>query len=113
MGLVPPFGVPLHAKGKVLCAFDPHAFHQPVGRQRLRHQGLRQPLEALAVQRIDLRSRAAGPLRERATRCQQHVMPQGELHRQVLVVGLAVVHQSGFGMNLLVQAAAQGHVHFL
>ena len=107
-----PFGVPLHRAGKAACAFELERLDQAVGRMRGGTQAGREPVHALAVQRIDPRHRPAGPALHRAAGCEPDLVAGGVfLLRRV--AALAVVHQPRHAMHGLVQAAAERDVDFL
>src|SRR5690606_36705908 len=108
-----PFRVPLHAEAETACRLDGKRLDQPVGRQGLDAQPLALPFDTLAMHRVDLDfARQAEALQQPARLYVQRMAPI-VLYLLRIIRTLALVLIRAVFVHLLVQAAAEGHVHLL
>src|SRR6218665_2305649 len=113
VGAYLPFRMPLHPEREARRTFDGEGFYQPVRRQCFYAKARRQTLNALAMNGIDLNLVRQAEAGEEATRLHMQRVACSVLHLDRLVGRLAVVHHPGYFLHFLVQAAAEGHIHFL
>ncbi|OEC47416.1 hypothetical protein A7D27_00370 [Pseudomonas sp. 1D4] len=105
--------MPLYAECEGPGAFDRYGFDQSVGRQRFNSKAGRQTFNTLAVDGIDEKLARHTEAGEHATRLHGDRVARCVLDFERLVFRLTVVHEALDLMHLLVQRAAEGHVHFL
>ena len=82
--------MPLHREQKIAVGAS-IGFDQPIRRGGFDRQALAEPSDALPVQRIDLRPRAARDLREQAARVQVDGVARGVLRIEIVVGIFAMV----------------------
>ena len=108
------FRVPLHADAEGRRGGDAHRLDGAVIGYRLDHQALGQTIDALGMQRVDHDlAGAIGQVLQGAARRQRDPLARCHLHFHGFFPWPAVIEMRRYLVHVLMQATAQGNVHFL
>src|SRR5690606_36622297 len=111
--------MPLHAKRKTLRAFNGNGFNRAVNRASFRDEAICLAGDPLTVKRVYHDLPCAEQFFEEAALPEHHIMYGAVLDTERIILVLAVVHArrvARFGwflMDMLMQRAAKGDIHFL
>jgi hypothetical protein len=103
----------LHTEVEAACRHDRKGLDKAIGRERLDTQAVREPVHALAVDRVDADPRLFQHACEHAAGLHEHVVRQAVLHLGRGVFRRAMVVSIGYFLDRLVQRSAERHVRLL